>query len=485
MVSRWVKKMDRKTKSFGNKLILNFTLIVFGGFLTVYFLFNMIMNNHIRSEAEAELVREITTVIENDITVNTPITGFDGHHPFDIIFSMPIRSNRTILNVDTILLDHNGMLLLPTPFDLQENDLSKVEALATFYNKNGSLFEDQDEMVMVTYDSHTFYMRATPHYLVHSGSLSFAPIPVSVLMYTNITPAMHLKNSMNQILLVLLGISGAMSLGISIILSSRFKKSINRLAEHAEVIGQGHFNELIDSFTYAEFDNLASSMNNMSNMLGSYEENQKQFFQNASHELRTPLMSIQGYTEGIQLGVFTADIATDVILEESKKMTELVDDILYLSRLNNSEESQLNLSSVDIDTLLTGCVERVRIIAEKANKQVAGYLTPAANISMKSDSKKLERAIINILTNAIRYAACVVQITAFRLDDELKIIITNDGPLIDEKDLPHLFDRFYKGKGGNTGIGLAITQDIVTKLSGNVEAKNLNEGVQFVITLSL
>jgi signal transduction histidine kinase len=472
--------MDKETKSFGNRLILNFTLVVFGGFLTVYFLFNTLMDNHIESEVEIELDREIMTFVENEIPVSTPIAGFDGNSRFEIILTS-IRSNRAILNVDTILLDRKGMLLLPSPIDLQEDDLRKVETLATFYNENEKLFEDRDEMVMVTHDGHTFYMRAAPHYLVHSGTFSLAPIPVSVLMYTDITPAMNLKNSMNQILLVLLGISGAMSLGISIILSSRFKKSINRLAKHAEVIGQGNFNELIDSFNYAEFDNLASSMNNMSNMLGSYEENQKQFFQNASHELRTPLMSIQGYTEGIQLGVFTVDVATDVILAESKKMTELVDDILYLSRLNEAQESPLNLSSVDINALLTGCLERVRIIAEKANKQVS-YLKPTATILIESDPKKLERAIINILTNAIRYANCVVEITTLRLDNELKIIITNDGPLIDEKDLPHLFDRFYKGKGGNTGIGLAITQDIVTSLLGSVMAQNLDRGVQFIIT---
>ena len=479
--------MNKKMKSFGNRLILNFTLVVFGGFLAIYFLFNTIMDNHIRSEAESELDREIMTFAENEATVNTPITGFDGNSHFEIIFTTPIRRSRAILNVDTILLDSDGMLLLPTPLDLEADDLNRVETLVTFYNEQQGLFEDSDEMVMVTHEGHTFYMRAIPDYLVYSEpfSMTTTTIPVSVLMYTDITPATNLKNSMNQILLVLLGISGAMSLGISIILSSGFKKSINRLAEHAEVIGQGNFNQLISHFNDAEFNNLANSMNNMSHMLGSYEENQKQFFQNASHELRTPLMSIQGYTEGIQLGVFTPDEATGVILEESKKMTELVNDILYLSRLNEEQESQLNLSAVDIDLLLINCLDRIGIIAEKASKEVRGSFQSVTNLSMKTDSDKLERGIINILTNAIRYATSEVLLKAHVHHDELIITITNDGPLIDEKDLPHIFDRFYKGKGGNTGIGLAITQDIVTSLEGHVKAQNLEAGVQFIITLPL
>lgn len=472
-----------KTKSFGNRLILNFTLVVFGGFLTVYFLFNMIMDNHIHAEAKAELDREIMTVVNNDVIVNTPITEFDGDSRIEITFSTPISRSRAILNVDTILLDSNGMLLLPTPFDLQADDVGKVEALINFYNEFSNLFADQDEMVMVRHGGHTFYMRAIPHHLIISETFAYTPIPVSVLMYTDITPATNLKSSMNQILLILLAISGIMSLGFSIILSSRFKKSINRLAKHAQVIGQGHFSEQVDRFNYAEFDNLGSSMNNMSNMLGSYEKKQKQFFQNASHELRTPLMSIQGYAEGIQLGVFTTNEATDVILEESKKMSDLVDDILYLSRLNEVQELQLNLSSVEVDTLLTDCVERVNIIAKKAHKQVIEDLKPVANIQVTSDSDKLERAIVNILTNAIRYAKHEVKITAFVSNNDLKIIISNDGPLIDEKDLPHIFDRFYKGKGGKTGIGLAITHNIVTSLQGRVKAKNLDGHVQFVITL--
>lgn len=484
MAFQSVKKMNNVTKSFGNRLILNFTFIVFGGFLAVYFLFNTIMDNHIRSEAEIELDREITTFVENEMTISTPITGFDGNSHFEIVFSAPLRRNRTILNVDTILLDHQGTLLLPTPFDLPEDEKKRVEALVTFYNDNQSLFEGHDDMIMTTHQGDTFYLRATPHYLLQSGSFSVTTIPVSVLMYTDITPAMNLKNSMNQILLVLLGISGAMSLGISIMLSSRFKKAIHHLAKHAQVIGQGQFNQKIDGFNYAEFNDLASSMNNMANMLGSYEANQKQFFQNASHELRTPLMSIQGYTEGIQLGVFTPEAAASVILEESHKMTELVNDILYLSRLNTtSVESELNLSWVHLDQLLMSCVERVKIIAEKANKRVIGSFGSTAHYSIKTDQDKLERAVINILTNAIRYATSEIQITALRRERELTIIITNDGPVIDEKDLPHIFDRFYKGKGGNTGIGLAITQEIVTRLGGSVKVLNLNDaGVQFIMT---
>jgi len=469
-------------KSFANRLILNFTFVVFGGFLAIYFLFNSLMDNHIRAEAEAELNREIMTISEAEI----PMVEFreDNGDTTQFFPLAPIRTSQTILSINTVMINHEGMILHPNPFTLSEDEIIQIEALVSFFNDNQSLFEESDDMIMTTHADHTFYMRATPHHIMHSSGLFFfETIPVSILIYTNITPAMNLKNSMNQILLILLGISGTLTLGNSIILQARFKKSIKRLSEHAQVIGLGHFDEKIEGFNYSEFSNLGSSMNKMANMLGTYESNQKQFFQNASHELRTPLMSIQGYTEGLKSGVFEGNDATDIILEESKKMSELVDDILYLSKLNTSQESHLNLSIIWIDALIINASERVKIIAEKANKQI--IIGSTANIEIRTDKNKLERAIINILTNAIRYAKSHIQINCSVSTSQLNIVITNDGPLIDEKDLPHIFDRFYKGHSGNTGLGLAITKGIVTGLGGNVCGKNLENGVAFIITLPL
>ena len=466
-------------KSFANRLILNFTFVIFGGFLAVYFLFNSLMTGYIRAEAAAELDREIMTIEETEIISNVSISeGLE-------IFFTPMRGTRTILNVDTIIVDHTGMILLPNQLEppSDNEEIIRIESLVYFWSNNQNLFEESDDMIMISHAGHTFYMRATPHYIVPTGPLFFEPVPITVLMYTDITPVMNLKNSMNQILLILLATSGIATLGSSILLSKRFKKSIKRLCKHAEVIGLGNFNELVDGFNYLEFNHLASSMNNMANMLGMYEATQKQFFQNASHELRTPLMSIRGYAEGLKSGVFINDDATDIILEESKKMTELINDILYLSKLNASANSQLNLSPICINTLITNATDRVRIIAEKANKQI--ITDPSSATQINTDKSKLERAIINILSNAIRYAKSEIHINYLVENNQLNIMIANDGAPIDEKDLPHIFDRFYKGRSGNTGLGLAITRDIVTRLGGIIEAKNLESGVKFVIILPL
>lgn len=473
-------------KSFANRLILSFTLVVFIGFLAVYFLFNSLIDTHIRAEAEAELSREITTVAQYEFIPTLPILEFnnsDQTEGWAIIRSHRVTSNRAIVNVNSIIIDQQGIIIHPNPNSLSVFEIEQIQALANFWNDNQNHFETSDDMMMTTHEGHTFYMRATSHFLFQPNLLFMESAPVSVLIYTDITPAMNLKNSMNQVLLALLATSGTATLTISIILSTRFKKSIKRLKNHAQIIGQGQFEQKITEFNDAEFNDLATSMNNMAEMLGTYEMNQKQFFQNASHELRTPLMSIQGYAEGLQLGIFDQPSeATNIIQQESKKMTELINDILYLSKLGTTN-TELTLTHTSIDLLITNCIERVEILAEKANKKIITNIT--TNIKFKTDKDKLERAIINILANAIRYAQKEIHLTYTAKSTNLKIIIYNDGSKIDPKDLPHLFDRFYKGHLGNTGLGLAITKDIITSLKGTVRGENLESGVQFIIELPI
>jgi len=457
--------------SFANRLVLNFTLVVFVGFLALYLIFNSLMDNHIRTEAEAELDREIMTV------------EFANDNPshIEIILGARVRQNQAILNVDTIIVDTEGTILLPNLVNLPEAEFVKVEALANLFSNNQAQFETTDDLIMTTYAGHTFYIRAIPHYLRRSTPFFFEQIRVFVLMYTDITPAMNLKTNMNQILLTLLTISGVLTLLISIMLSTSFKRSINRIASHAKIIGQGKFNETIGDFNYSEFNNLAHSMNNMAVMLKNYETRQKQFFQNASHELRTPLTSIQGYTEGLKAGVFAEAIATEVILEETQKMAELINEILYLSKLNENNATKLNITTISITTLITNAAKRIQITATKKGKQIT--ISPAVDLNLNTDADKLERALLNILSNAIRHANQNIFVNWQANDNWLTITIINDGPLINQTELPYIFDRFHKGTGGNTGLGLAITKEIITLLDGEINAKNVDKLVAFTIKL--
>ncbi len=205
------------------------------------------------------------------------------------------------------------------------------------------------------------------------------------------------------------------------------------------------------------------------------QNRQKQFFENASHELKTPLMSIQGYAEGLQAGIITEpEKATKVILNETDKMTGLVNDILSISRLE-SGAYKLKKEPVFMQEFLSECLTSMEASIYEKRLRVSFDVAPYA---IEADRTQLEKAVRNILSNAIRYARTEIRIWF----DGKKLIIWDDGTPISEESLKHLFERFYTGQNGNTGIGMSLTKEIVEQHGWKIKAENTAAGAQFVIT---
>ena len=211
-------------------------------------------------------------------------------------------------------------------------------------------------------------------------------------------------------------------------------------------------------------------------------ERQQTFFQNASHELKTPLMAIQGYAEGIQAGVMDAGGAAEVILEESDRMTELVEELLDISKIDMGRQ-QLTLSETDIRELLYDSIRAVEPAAAGGIAIVPDF--PEEPVMVSCDDTRLRRAVTNILSNGVRYARSQLRLTCRADKRHVTIRIQDDGDGIAEEDLPHIFDRFYMGKSGKSGIGLALTKEIIHLHKGTIRAYNGETGAVFEITLSM
>ena len=209
-------------------------------------------------------------------------------------------------------------------------------------------------------------------------------------------------------------------------------------------------------------------------------ERQQTFFQNASHELKTPLMAIQGYAEGIQAGVMDAGSAADVILEESDRMTELVEELLDISKIDMGRQ-RLTLSETDIRELLYDGIRAVEPIAAGGITIVPDF--PEEPVMVSCDDTQLRRAVTNILSNGVRYARSELRLTCRADKRHVTIRIQDDGDGIAEEDLPHIFDRFYMGRSGKSGIGLALTREIIHMHKGTIRAYNGDTGAVFEITL--
>ena len=212
-------------------------------------------------------------------------------------------------------------------------------------------------------------------------------------------------------------------------------------------------------------------------------ERQQTFFQNASHELKTPLMAIQGYAEGIQAGVMDTGSAAEVILAESDRMTGLVDELLDISKIDMGRQP-LTLSETDIRELLYDGIRAVEPAAAASGITIAPDF-PEEPIMVKCDDTQIRRAVTNILTNGLRYARSELRLTCWPDKRNVIIRIQDDGDGIAEGDLPHIFERFYMGKSGKSGIGLALTKEIIHLHKGTIRAYNGDTGAVFEITLPM
>lgn len=210
-------------------------------------------------------------------------------------------------------------------------------------------------------------------------------------------------------------------------------------------------------------------------------ERQQTFFQNASHELKTPLMAIQGYAEGIQTGVMDTDSAAEVILAESDRMTELVEELLDISKIDMGRQP-LTLSETDIRELLYDGIRAVEPAAAASGITIAPDF-PEEPIMVKCDDTQMRRVVTNILTNGVRYARSELRLTCRAYRRQVTIQIQDDGDGIAEEDLPHIFDRFYMGRSGKTGIGLALTKEIIHLHKGTIRAYNGDAGAVFEISI--
>lgn len=200
---------------------------------------------------------------------------------------------------------------------------------------------------------------------------------------------------------------------------------------------------------------------------------QKEFFENASHELKTPLMVIEGYSDGLAKGMIPIDTGTSIIHEEVEKMTGLVNEILSISRLE-SGETKIQKEEVSLEELIENSLYPLQYQAQQKGIQVESHIEDQM---IMADPVQMDKAISNLFNNALRYADKIIRIEA----GQKGISISNDGQLPDPKSLEHLFDRFYTGKNGNTGIGLALTKEIVQKHGWKISVQIVSDMIKFTI----
>ena len=228
------------------------------------------------------------------------------------------------------------------------------------------------------------------------------------------------------------------------------------------------------------------------------ERERRLFVSNVSHELRTPLTSVKSYLEALDDGALSEPVAPDFVkvsLNETNRMMRMVTDLLSLSRIDN-ETSQLDIELTNFTAFITFILNRFDKIKSQSQEDTKKYELireyPITPIWVEIDTDKMTQVIDNILNNAIKYSpdGGKIKVCMKTTDAQLIISISDEGLGIPKKDLPRIFDRFYRvdkarsRAQGGTGLGLAIAKEIIKQHKGFIWAKSeYGKGSTFTIVL--
>ena len=246
------------------------------------------------------------------------------------------------------------------------------------------------------------------------------------------------------------------------------------LIEAAGRVEEGNYGARVDERGSGEVRALARAFNAMSARLEANEDERRRLLADVSHELRTPLSVIRGNLEGMLGGLYPADAAhLDVILEETRVLARLVDDLRTLS-LAESGVLRLHREPTDLAELLrevaTAHQARADASGVALEVRVDGELP-----SIELDPARTRQVVGNLLANALRYTPSDGQVTlsAERDGERVTVEVSDTGPGIGTEALGRIFDRFYRSADSpGSGLGLPIARSLVTAHGGEISASS-------------
>lgn len=276
---------------------------------------------------------------------------------------------------------------------------------------------------------------------------------------------------------------------ISLFISNSIMKPLKLVCVGAEKMAKGNFNESIPNYSKDEIGNLADTLNYMSEEILKNERLKNEFISSVSHELRTPLTSIKGWAIVLE----SSDLedkeevreGLKIIESEVERLTYLVEELLDFSKLISGKitlrKEVLNISEFTQDIL--------RQLGPKLLSRGIEVVFEDLQVKpIEVDKNRMKQVLINVLDNAIKFSPNDSKIVISVMEDNkyLTISIKDHGYGISKEDLPHVKEKFYKGRNINAsnGIGLSICDEIITQHEGTLEIKSgLQKGTEVIIML--
>ncbi|MBS6508821.1 MAG: HAMP domain-containing histidine kinase [Paraclostridium bifermentans] len=289
---------------------------------------------------------------------------------------------------------------------------------------------------------------------------------------------------------------------LSILSIKKISRPLKILENEIKKMSEGYSNVSVKFNSYREFNKIKESFNSTVDKLEKSEierkiaeDSKKRIIRDISHDLKTPITSILGYSKAISEGVVTNEeekkIYLDYIYNKTKRINYLVDELFVFSKLD-SPGYKLNLEKKDISEFLRELVALYYIDIEDK-----GFLLevniPEESIYSIIDTKALERALGNIIINAIKYneVGTIITVELIKSDKYVDIIIEDNGYGISDEVIENIFDEFVRADkarktDGGSGLGLAITKKIINLHNGKLKLYSEKDiGTKFSIRLDI
>lgn len=271
-------------------------------------------------------------------------------------------------------------------------------------------------------------------------------------------------------------------------------RPFEKMEKFAEEIGKGNFdikvdyekNNLFGAFTWA-FDHMRREIIKARSCEREAIDNNKTVIATLSHDIKTPIASIRAYAEGLEAGldynVERRNKYINVIIRKCDEVTKLTND-LFLHSLSDLEMLKINTEEVEISELIKNSLKE--LIEEEKKVSIIGNMPKAL---LDVDVKRFNQVLENIINNSNKYAkGSKIEVRAEINKDNYVIKIKDFGEGIKDKDLPFIFNKFYRGENAlekqGSGLGLFIVKYIMNQLNGDVEVYN-NNGLEVKLILPL
>ena len=273
------------------------------------------------------------------------------------------------------------------------------------------------------------------------------------------------------------------ALGVAGWFTRRFSQPISGFASFADRVGHGDYDaQIADNQGLREFAELSDSLNHMAHELKCRDEVEQELFSNLSHELRTPVTVIKGYMEALDGGLISnpqeLHAAAEAISQETANLEVMINELRQLAQIDNNAVKPEE-SDFDVDEVLGYIWRRFAPIAASHGVLLSHQLD--AHVKVHLDRQLLDRAVANLLSNAITATPSGNSVTlSSRVDVShgISIVVEDTGSGIPEEDLAHVFDRFFRGdrsrnrRSGGLGLGLPIARDLVEIEAGHLDIRS-------------